>query len=558
MAKNSDALLKIPSEVPSGKDVPFQDITVMSFAEAKALDTVKLEEHGLALGGEFVKRAGSAVKFVMLHRSALCELRKRYSQQGRRNPVPGSPSWGEFCTNVFHVSQQYMNSILASAYPKKLVAKKKTAKKDAAVSTSITDIPTDDGDPRPEAEGMNGTAAQAIAPISVKLAKMVADGHGGSKDAKAFAKEIIEVDADEPFLPTEVNTTANLSVIQRLWEKLFQDGSYTMPEAAKKGVITKFVKGLSDEDFALVANAVTARTAKQRLPGAVEALAVSEGIPFSHRDSVRRKVRQDLVRQINEDPELDDEGKAAAVAFVNELGKEEEDAAVKAGAQVDTVTTDALGRMLGDDVPVVLVSPEPEPVAAVLKPEPVKKGRVWSVWVGRECPLHHSCGSHIAIRSTTPVAARLEAQRLLDDNQWPKPWRDFETNAACAEAYTVKSWVGSVSNAGNCEHDIDITNQDPARKKAARLVHVKELMGAAEERLKGITGEFDEDADDRRYTEEARDVERAKIARLERERATLEVAVNAAAECPVSDEVKAAALATLYMPKEAAAAAAGE
>ena len=67
----------------------------MSFAEAKALDTLKLEEHGLALGGEFVKRAGSAVKFVMLHRSALCELRKRYSQQGRRNPVPGSPSWGE-------------------------------------------------------------------------------------------------------------------------------------------------------------------------------------------------------------------------------------------------------------------------------------------------------------------------------------------------------------------------------------------------------------------------------------------------------------------------------
>ena len=52
---------------------------------------------------------------------------------------------------------------------------------------------------------------------------------------------------------------------------------------------------------------------------------------------------------------------------------------------------------------------------------------------------------------------------------------------------------------------------------------------AAEKRLKGFTGEYDEDADDRRYTEEARDVERAKIARLEKERATLEVAVNAAA-----------------------------
>lgn len=28
------------------------------------------------------------------------------------------------------------------------------------------------------------------------------------------------------------------------------------------------------------------------------------------------------MRQINEDPEIDDEGKAAAIAIVNELGKE--------------------------------------------------------------------------------------------------------------------------------------------------------------------------------------------------------------------------------------------
>ena len=406
---------------------------------------------------------------------------------------------------------------------------------------------------------MNETAAQAVAVVATKLAKMVADGHGGSKDAKAFAEEIVEVNEDEPFLPTEVNTTANLTVIQRLWEKLFHDGDYTMPAPAKKGVITKFVKGLSDEDFALVANAVTARMGEQGLPGPVEALAVSEGIPFSHRDSVLQKVRQDIVRQINENPEFDDETKAATIALVNELGKEGEDATVKARVQVDTVNTDTLGRMLGDDAPLVLVSPESEPVATVLKPEPVKKGRVWSVWAGRECPQHEMCNSLLVVRSTTPVAARLEAQRLLDENQWTKPWRDINTSATCSEANTVKSWVGSVSNAGHCEHDIDITNQDPARKKAARLVHVRELIAAAEERLKGITGEYDEDADDRRYTEEARDVERTKIARLEKERATLEVALNATARnAPVSDEVKAAALATLYMPKEAAAAAAGE
>ncbi len=252
MAMKADALLKIPSEVPSGKDVPFQDITVMSFAEAKALDDIKLGEHVLALGSEFVKRAGSAVKFVMLHRSAICELRKRYSKQGRRNPVPGSPSWGEFCNNVFHVSQQYMNSILAAAYPKKLTAKKKKP----ALPPSPADA---EPDSRPEAEAMNETAAQAVAVVAAKLAKEVVSGHGNSKHAKAWAKEIVEVDEDEPFLPTEVTTFSGLEQIQRIWKRLFQDGDYTMPPAAKKGVITKFVNGLPDEDFLLLAASVSAR-----------------------------------------------------------------------------------------------------------------------------------------------------------------------------------------------------------------------------------------------------------------------------------------------------------
>jgi len=262
MTKKADALLKIPSEVPSGKDVPFQDITVMSFAEAQALDDIKLSEHVLALGNEFVKRAGSAVKFVMLHRSAIQELRKRYSKQGRRNPVPGSPSWGEFCTNVFHVSQQYMNSILASAYPKKLVAKKKPAKKalPPAPSAALADA---EPDSRPEAASMDETAAQAVAVVAAKLAKEVAAGHGNSKHAKAWAREIVEVDADEPFLPTEVNVTSGLCGIQRIWSKLFRDGNYVMPEAAKKGVITKFANEMPYKDFLMLCNSVEARKKRE-------------------------------------------------------------------------------------------------------------------------------------------------------------------------------------------------------------------------------------------------------------------------------------------------------
>ena len=263
MTEKDDALLKIPSEVPSGKDVPFQDITVMSFSEAKALDDITLGAHVFALGSEFVKRAGSAIKFVQIHRSAIQELRKRYSKQGRRSPVPGCPSWGEFVTSVFKVSQQYMNSLLVSPYPKQLGAKKPAKKKDAAVSTAITEVTMADGvgDTRPEAASLNQTAAQAVACVAVKLAKLVAGNHGGSKTAKAFAQEIVDVDDTDGmlFLPTEVNITSNLSVIQRVWTKLFQDGRYTMPPAAKKGVISRFVNELNNDDFELVATAVAVR-----------------------------------------------------------------------------------------------------------------------------------------------------------------------------------------------------------------------------------------------------------------------------------------------------------
>jgi hypothetical protein len=149
-----------------------------------------------------------------------------------------------------------MNSILAEAQGKKLPAKK-TRKSTTPPSPGSVTGATTNSDTRNE--GMDETAAQAVAVVATKLAKIVAEGHGGSKDAKAFAKEIVEVDKDEPFLPTEVNVTANLSVIIRLWGKLFKDGNNTMPPDAKKGVITKFVKSLPNEDLVLVLNAAVKR-----------------------------------------------------------------------------------------------------------------------------------------------------------------------------------------------------------------------------------------------------------------------------------------------------------
>jgi hypothetical protein len=144
-----------------------------------------------------------------------------------------------------------MNSLLVSPYPKQLGAKKAAKKKDAAVSTSITDILTDD--PMPE------TAAQAVAVVATKLAKEVASGHGNGKAAKAWAREIVEVDKEEPFLPTEINLHANLSSLMRLWERTFEDGQYKMDSVGKQGVITVFVNSLQTEDFEMLCKSVEKR-----------------------------------------------------------------------------------------------------------------------------------------------------------------------------------------------------------------------------------------------------------------------------------------------------------
>ena len=215
-----------------------------------------------------------------------------------------------------------MNSILAAAYPKKLAAKKKPAKKDAAVSTAITEVTTADGvgDTRPEAASLNQTAAQAVACVAVKLAKLVAGNHGGSKTAKAFAQEIVDVDDTDGmlFLPTEVNITSNLSVIQRVWTKLFQDGRYTMPPAAKKGVISRFVNELNNDDFELVATAVAVRIGRIGKEKAKETGESAAKVQEATRvEAATERVRESIAVSVAQTDETEKEKAAAKVKYSN-------------------------------------------------------------------------------------------------------------------------------------------------------------------------------------------------------------------------------------------------
>lgn len=305
------------------------------------------------MGNEFIKRAGSAIKFVQIHRSAIQELRKRYSKQGRRNPVPGSPSWGEFCTKVFHVSQQYMNSILASAYPKKLVAKKKPAKKDAAVSTPIRDTRTDGSDPRPDA--IPESAAQAVAVVATKLARLVVDKKIVNKskvgeEARALAQSIVEVDKDEPFLPTVANVKSSLLSINRAFGEMLES---IKPEG-RQGVVTMFVNALSEDEFVMLHNSVDRRDERRKkekeqakkaaenwekekarnldLPLAKAALVAMDSAIEVGKDKdgsllsmSPEEFQQHIIDSVNNHPDIPDETKAAAVEKMREAWAEMDD-----------------------------------------------------------------------------------------------------------------------------------------------------------------------------------------------------------------------------------------
>jgi hypothetical protein len=259
MTKKADALLKIPSEVPSGKDVPFQDITVMSFSEAKALDDITLGAHVFTLGSEFVKRAGSAIKFVQIHRSAIQELRKRYSTQGRRSPVPGCPSWGEFVTSVFKVSQQYMNSLLVSPYPKQLGAKKPAARKPTIVTVT--------------AEKVDEVAnPQAVAASATRLARMVEASPKVDAATKRLASAIVAAQKDDPspFLPTVANVNSNMTTCIRIWNEALDAD---IPDAEKEAQVARFVRQLSDQHRKWVENALAAGKEKEEVAAPAATLA---------------------------------------------------------------------------------------------------------------------------------------------------------------------------------------------------------------------------------------------------------------------------------------------
>jgi hypothetical protein len=81
--------------------------------EADALDDDAAASRIVRIGSEYRRLAGTAIAFVARHKDEILSMKARYSQQGRRKPVPGCPTWAEVVRQHFRLSYSHMARMLA-------------------------------------------------------------------------------------------------------------------------------------------------------------------------------------------------------------------------------------------------------------------------------------------------------------------------------------------------------------------------------------------------------------------------------------------------------------
>lgn len=177
-ARSGKALAKVPAA-----------IVALTRKQADALTGAKAAERIVLIGSEYRRLAGTAVAFVARHREEILSMRARYSQPGRRNPVPGCPTWEEVVKKHFRVSYSHISRLLA---PPKEKGKEKT--------------------PRP-APGKGGAVAATEA-TGTRCAVPAAIGTGPAASAPAM----VEVTARR--VPTMESLAAD-------WREVISGSNYT-------------------------------------------------------------------------------------------------------------------------------------------------------------------------------------------------------------------------------------------------------------------------------------------------------------------------------------------
>jgi hypothetical protein len=128
-----------------------ENLKPLTEEEAEAMTVAQLGDRAALIFSHYKCALMSERDFILRFRVELNVLRRRTTQQGRRLPIPGCPTWGEVKKTYFKLSGRQIDALLADPKPdKKEPEPEPTEVRDITVSDDQPEAPTPSEGPEPE------------------------------------------------------------------------------------------------------------------------------------------------------------------------------------------------------------------------------------------------------------------------------------------------------------------------------------------------------------------------------------------------------------------------
>ncbi len=94
-----------------------ENLKPLTEEEADGMTVAQLGDRAALIFSHYKFTLMSERDFILKFRVELNVLRRKTTQQGRRLPIPGCPTWGEVKNTYFKLSSRQINALLADPKP---------------------------------------------------------------------------------------------------------------------------------------------------------------------------------------------------------------------------------------------------------------------------------------------------------------------------------------------------------------------------------------------------------------------------------------------------------
>jgi hypothetical protein len=207
------------------------DLKPLTEEEADGMTVAQLGDRAALIFSHYKHTLLSERDFILKFRDELNVLRRKTTQQGRRLPIPGCPTWGEVKNIYFKLSGRQIDALLADPKPEK---KKKKPEPTEARETTVSDDQPEPPAPSDEAVESIDEAANEPGPEPQSSAEPEPPG-----------PEVVEPDQPLPVTDAE---------IERIHEAAADD---TLPEVEDQVAAEQVQPEPPDPDIGLHPKAVS-------------------------------------------------------------------------------------------------------------------------------------------------------------------------------------------------------------------------------------------------------------------------------------------------------------